>query len=390
MRSSKEILKKYWGYDAFRPMQEDIIDSVLNKTDTLALLATGGGKSITYQVPALQMGGMCLVISPLIALMQDQLKGLRSRGIKALSLNSSMSKKEIDIALDNCIYGDYKFLFISPERLNNHLFVERLKKFQLCFVAIDEAHCISQWGHDFRPDYLDISSIKDYHDCPMLALTATATTTVISDIQQQLKFKNGKVFKGGFERSNLSFNVLKSNDKFKDIYSALHDNEVSIVYTRSRSDTVKISSYLTEHGISSSYYHAGLSQSLRTEIQEDWMNEEFKVMVATNAFGMGIDKANVRNVIHYSLCDNPEAYFQEAGRAGRDQKEASVLLLYNEDDIVTSRYRLSQGHPDVDFIKEVYHSLSMNYQLAIGSGESESFPFDLRSFSKKYDFNTFY
>jgi len=367
-------------------MQKEIVLSVLNGRDTLALLATGGGKSITYQVPAMMQEGICLVISPLIALMQDQLQGLLSKGIKAVSLNSFMSKKEIDIALDNCIYGDFKFLFISPERLKSSLFIERLKKMNVNFITVDEAHCISQWGHDFRPDYLNISRIREFHQCPILALTATATTHVIKDIQNQLVFKDGNVLKGTFERKNLSFNVIQSQDKMKDVVYLLENKEqVAIVYTRSRADTAKISSFLNNNGITARHYHAGISQSERKEIQQNWMDEKFKVIVATNAFGMGIDKSNVRRVIHYSICDNPEAYFQEAGRAGRDQQNADVFLLYNEDDLVTAQYRFEQNHPSPEFIREIYHNLNMNYQLAIGSGAEEKYPFDLRTFCKKYD-----
>ncbi len=379
------ILKKYWGFEQFRPLQKDIVLSILDGKDTLGLLATGGGKSITYQVPALMMEGICIVISPLIALMQDQMDGLKSKNIKAISLNSSLSKKQMDVALDNCIYGDYKFLFVSPERLHNPLFIERLRRMTVCMIAVDEAHCISQWGHDFRPDYLTIADIRDVHDCPMLALTATATMNVSKDIIKYLKLEKPTIIEGSFARNNLQFNSHTSHDKYADTLNLLKDkDEVAIVYTRSRAATEKIASFLNEHGITAAFYHAGLSQVVRKEIQEDWMKEKFKVMVATNAFGMGIDKPNVRQVIHFSLCDNPEAYFQEAGRAGRDQQEAQVHLLYTEEDLLKASYRVEQNHPSPEYIRKVYNNLCLNYQLAIGSGEDEEFAFDLNSFCKKY------
>lgn len=389
MFTAHEILKKYWGYNAFRPLQEDIVMSVINGHDTLALLPTGGGKSICFQVPAMMKEGICIVISPLIALMKDQVENLVKRGIPAASIYSGMSKRMIDITLDNCIYGNTKFLYVSPERLTTDLFKARLQKMNVNLLAIDEAHCISQWGYDFRPPYLKIADLRQFlPNIPVLALTATATPQVVKDIQQKLAFKKENVLRKSFLRSNLSYSVLYEDAKFTKLVDIL--NKVpgtAVVYVRNRRKTKEIAEYLQKYRISATYYHAGLQNEERTIRQENWIKDKVRVMVATNAFGMGIDKPNVRVVVHMDTPESPEAYFQEAGRGGRDEKKAFAVLLYNEGDKQKAIHELNETMPSIAEIKNVYNALGNYFQLAVGSGLNESNMFNLAEFCTQYNFN---
>ncbi len=336
----REILKKYWNFDSFRLLQEEIIQSILMGTDTLALLPTGGGKSICFQVPAMVKEGICIVVSPLISLMKDQVENLKERGINAVSIVSGMGKNEIDVALDNCIYGQVKFLYLSPERLLSDLVRERIKYMNVNLIAVDEAHCISQWGYDFRPPYLQLPTLRLLHpNIPILALTATATVAVKKDIQDKLHFKNGAVFQKSFARKNLSYVVQDDENKLRKLLEIANGVQGSgIVYTRNRKDTVEIANFLNENNIKSDYYHAGLEAGLRSSKQESWKKNRIRVIVATNAFGMGIDKPDVRFVIHKEPPESLEAYYQEAGRAGRDDEKAYAVLLYN----YTDRLRLEK------------------------------------------------
>lgn len=370
-------------------MQEDIINSILDGKDTLALLPTGGGKSICFQIPALAQEGVCIVVSPLIALMKDQVQNLKARSIKATALYSGMRKQEIDIALDNCIYGDTKFLYLSPERLASTLFVERFKKMNINFIAVDEAHCISQWGYDFRPAYLKINELRNIKpELSILALTATATPEVVIDIQEKLEFKTQNLLQKSFYRSNLSYSVLYENAKHKKLLDILQKVKGSaIVYVQNRRGTKEISDLLNHNFIKANYYHAGLSNDERDKRQQNWIKNKTRVIVATNAFGMGIDKPNVRVVIHLTLADSLEAYFQEAGRAGRDGKKAYAVLLYNESDKIRKQSILKDTMPSIDEIKEVYEKLGIFFQLAIGSGKEKSFNFDISEFCNKTNLN---
>lgn len=385
----RQILLKNWGYPSFRPMQEDIINSVLSGKDTLALLPTGGGKSICYQVPGLAKEGVCIVISPLIALMKDQVENLKAKNIPAVAVYSGLNSKEIDIALDNCIYGNIKFLYISPERLTTKLMRARLQKMNVNLLAVDEAHCISQWGYDFRPPYLRIAEIREFiPNTPILALTATATKQVAEDIIQKLEFKDYSTFKSSFERKNLTYAVLKEEDKLKRLLKICKKIKgTGIIYVRSRKKTKEIALFLKKNGIAADYYHAGLDSITRHKKQENWMKEDPPLIVSTNAFGMGIDKPNVRFVVHIDMPDSPEAYFQEAGRAGRDGKQAYAVLLYNDADIVDAKLFWKSSYPEIKFIKQVYNSLGNYFQLAIGSGENISFDFELSNFCNTYKLN---
>ncbi len=386
----QQILTKYWGFTKFRSLQEDVINEVIAGRDVLALLPTGGGKSVCFQVPALAREGICIVVSPLIALMKDQVDGLKAKGIKAMAITSAMTRSEIDIALDNCAYGDYKFLYVSPERLGTELFKARVKKMKVNFIAVDEAHCISQWGYDFRPSYTKIAELRDLvPKVPVLALTATATPEVAKDIQKKLLFKKENLLQASFERKNLAYIVLKEEDKLARLLKICNRVKgTGIVYVRNRKKTQEIASYLKANKISADFYHAGLNPKMREQKQNAWTGNKCRVMVCTNAFGMGIDKPDVRFVAHMDLPDCPEAYFQEAGRAGRDEKKSYATLLYNEGDRLELEHNMETSFPPVDEIKKCYQSLSNYLKLAVGSGEGESFEFDISDFSKTYELNT--
>jgi ATP-dependent DNA helicase RecQ len=385
----QQILKQYWDHDAFRPMQQEIITSVLLGRDTLALLPTGGGKSVCFQVPALAKEGICIVVSPLIALIKDQVEGLKAKGIEAVSIVSGMNKREIDLALDSCIYGAVKFLYLSPERLLSDLVRERIKYMQVNLIAVDEAHCISQWGYDFRPPYLHIADLRELHpDVPVLALTATATAEVREDIQQKLKFVNPNIFQKSFERKNISYVVQQHEDKLRKLLNIAKGVKGSgIVYVRSRKETEAIAKFYTENGFKADYYHAGLPMDERSKKQENWKNNRSRIIVATNAFGMGIDKADVRFVIHKDLPESLEAYYQEAGRAGRDEQRAYAVLLYSPADRLKEEKKLELNFPSVDEIKKVYHALANYYQLAYGAGAGVSFDLDIGEFCSRYKFD---
>ena len=381
-----EILREYFGYDSFRSIQEDIIRSIGSGQDTLGLMPTGGGKSITFQVPALAKEGVCIVITPLIALMKDQVSKLRERGIKATAIYSGMSRDNIITALDNCILGGYKFLYISPERLSSDIFLTKLRRMQVSFITVDESHCISQWGYDFRPSYLAIADIrKQLPHIPILALTATATPEVVIDIQQRLMFRQENVFRMSFERKNLNYIVRPTENKDNEMMHILQSVEGSaIVYVRNRDRTREISTLLNKYGISAAYYHAGLDTRDKDKRQQLWTQGTTRVMVATNAFGMGIDKADVRLVIHYEMPDSPEAYYQEAGRAGRDGHTAYAVLLYAPDDKRRLSRRVSDNFPEKEFIANVYERLCYYYQMAVGDGQGCRYDFNLADFCRAY------
>jgi ATP-dependent DNA helicase RecQ len=382
-----QVLKQYWGYDTFRALQEEIVQSVLEGNDTLALMPTGGGKSICFQVPALLQPGICVVVSPLIALMKDQVENLKVRGIEAVGIVSGMSKREVDILLDNCVYGKIKFLYISPERLSSPLVQERIRHMNVNLFAIDEAHCISQWGYDFRPPYLQLAELRQLHSkVPILALTATATQQVADDIVSKLAFKKGfQVFRKSFERSNLSYVVAKEENKLKRLLKLVNTVKGSgIVYVRNRRETQELARQLALEGIKADFYHAGLAAEVRSQKQDDWKANKLRVIVATNAFGMGIDKPDVRFVAHMDLPESLEAYYQEAGRAGRDEKKSYAVLLYTDSDVKALERKLAQGSPSLADIQLVYHQLGNHLQVAYGTGEGLLFPFDLAEFCKKY------
>lgn len=384
--SARAILKQYWGYDHFRPMQEEIIESVLSDHDTLALLPTGGGKSICFQVPALLLEGVCIVISPLIALMKDQVEQLRKRKISAVAIYSGMSRREIDLHLDNCVYGNIKFLYVSPERLKTDIFIERAKRMHIGLIAVDEAHCISQWGYDFRPPYLEIADFRAlFPEINVIALTATATREVKQDIQNKLAFKNAKLFQKSFARANLSYGVRKVENKEQKLLEILRNIPgTAVIYVRSRKRTQAIAQWLQKQKISSDFYHAGLRNDERSRKQEEWIANKTRVIVATNAFGMGIDKPDVRVVVHVDLPDNLEAYYQEAGRAGRDEKKAYAIMLYDQSDIQNLERRVEDAHPDLAHIRQVYQNLANYYRIAVGSSNMASYDFDLNDFIKTY------
>ena len=386
MQNPKTILNQYWGFDNFRPLQEEIINSILNGQDTLALLPTGGGKSICFQVPALCKDGICIVVSPLIALMHDQVDNLKRRGIPAIAITSSMRKRELDIALDNCVYGKIKFLYLSPERLQTELARVRIGKMKVNMIAVDEAHCISQWGYDFRPPYLQVADLREIcPDVPVLALTATAIPKVVTDIQEQLLFKTKNVFQSSFLRSNLAYTVKKTEDKISPLIKLSQQTDGSgIVYARSRRKTMEVATLLSKNNVAATFYHAGLSPEERTKRQKQWLTGECKVIVATNAFGMGIDKSDVRFVVHLDLPDSPEAYFQEAGRAGRDGKPAAALLFYNPKDIDDLERNFEASFPPLSEIKRTYQALSNMYEVPVGSGAGMTLIFDQEKLCKTY------
>lgn len=383
-----DILKKYWGYEDFRGIQREIIESVGSGRDTLGLMPTGGGKSITFQVPALAQEGVCLVITPLIALMKDQVSHLRQRGIRAAAIHSDMTHSAILQALDNCVYGGTQILYVSPERLHSELFQAKFRHMKVSFITVDEAHCISQWGYDFRPSYLHIAEIRQLKpEIPVLALTATATKEVVEDIQEQLRFKEKNVFRMSFERKNLAYVVRKATDKPSELRHILNSVKGSaIVYARSRKRTKETAEWLVSQGISATYYHAGLDVDVKDRHQQAWVNNEKRVMVATNAFGMGIDKPDVRLVIHIDSPDSLEAYFQEAGRAGRDGKKAYAVLLYDSSDARKLSKRVAQTYPEKEYIRDVYEHLAYFFQVGTGTGRGRTFEFSIDKFCVTYKY----
>jgi len=388
MSQFHKILKKYWGYDSFRPLQLDIIESVASGVDTLALLPTGGGKSITFQVPAMAKDGLCLVITPLIALMKDQVENLKKRNIKAMAIYSGMSMSEISTAFDNCIYGDYKFLYLSPERLQTQLFTDRLQNLPVNLVAIDEAHCISQWGFDFRPSYLQIHKIREIlPDVPFLALTASARPEVQDDICKYLELKSANIIRKSFFRDNLVYVVRETNDKIGQLVKICNSVKgTGIVYVSTRRRTKEVAEMLRSKRISADYYHGGLTNEVRSQKQESWQRGYTRVVVATNAFGMGIDKADVRFVVHLNLPDSMEAYYQEAGRGGRDEKKAFAALLYNKADVTNINKRVAEMFPEIEVIKRVYSAVCNYLNIPYGSGKGMSFDFNIKEFSDNFKF----
>ena len=384
---TSDILKKYWGHDAFRPLQEDIIQSVLKGRDTLALLPTGGGKSVCYQIPALAMEGMCIVVSPLIALMQDQVEQLHKKGIKAIAITSAMNFREIETTFSNAVHDSYKFLYLSPERIQTALFLRKLPALKINLIAVDEAHCISQWGYDFRPAYLSIKKIRELKpEVPILAVTATATQKTAEDICRQLEFKEEAVFKTSFARKNLHYHIKLDENKSNTLLHLCNKTKGSgIVYVRNRRKTKEISDFLNQNNIKSDFYHGGLEAVERTKKQSDWIHNRKRIIVSTNAFGMGIDKPDVRFVVHLDLPDSLEAWFQEAGRGGRDDQMAYALTLYHPSDIITLNEQLEQAFPSIEQIKQTYAAICNYYQVAVGAGEGLSMIFNLDEISTRYN-----
>ncbi len=389
MTDLKKILIKYWGYSSFRPLQEEIINSVIEGNDTLALLPTGGGKSIIFQVAALAKEGLCIVVTPLIALMNDQVLNLEKRGISAVAISSNLTHREIDLAFDKCIYGGVKFLYLSPERLQTDLFLAKLKQMNVNLLAIDEAHCISQWGYDFRPAYLRIAEVREQlPNIPVLALTASATKEVAKDIQDKLQFKKENVFVKSFERKNLIYYVEQTEKKLNYLLRIVRKNKgTGVVYVRNRRGTKEVAHYLQQNKISADFYHAGLDSRVRNYKQEQWINDKIRVIVSTNAFGMGIDKPDVRFVVHLDIPDSLEAYYQEAGRGGRDEKKAYAVMLYDNSDIQNLENRIDTEFPDKKIIKTVYNALGNFYNIPDGSGKNTVHEFKFNIFRERYNFN---
>ena len=381
-------LKQYWGYDSFREMQYEIISSVLSGEDTLALMPTGGGKSITYQLPTMVSDGLCIVITPLIALMKDQVDRLRTRGIQAVAIHSGLSRRKIDVLLDNCVYGDIKFLYISPERLNSDIFQLRVRRMNVSLIAVDEAHCISQWGYDFRPAYLHIARLRELQpEVPVLALTASATEEVADDIMERLKFDRKRVMRSSFARPNLSYVVRKVDDKEEQLMRIIGSvNGSGIVYVRRRNTAEQIADFLQQQGVSASYYHGGLPAEERSIRQDEWVSGKVRIMVATNAFGMGIDKSDVRFVVHYTMCDNMESYYQEAGRAGRDGVRSYATLLVSPDDYKSLSRRIESTFPPLEVVKTIYNQLCSFLMIAIGDGKGRSYIFNIHDFCAQYHY----
>ncbi len=384
------ILERYWKFTDFRPLQEDIINAVINNEDTFALLPTGGGKSVCFQIPALAKEGICIVISPLVALMKDQVNALLNKGIKAIALTSGIPNKEIDTLLDNCIYGNYKFLYLSPERLQQELVQDRIRQMNVNLIAVDEAHCISQWGNDFRPAYKNINILRQLHPTVnVIALTASATPEVVEDIITELDFISPKVFKQSFYRPNIAYMVFEEEDKYFRLEAILLKNkQPSIIYVRNRRLTLEITQYLESKNISSTYYHGGLNNTIKDQHLNDWLSSKKQVMVATNAFGMGIDKSDVKTVIHINLPDSIESYFQEAGRAGRDEAKAYAVILKNKNDNTALNNQFLKVLPTVDFVKIVYRKLCSYFPISYGEGAYQTFDFNFNEFCKTYKFNT--
>lgn len=380
-----DVLREYWGYESFRPKQEDIVNAALDGRDVLAILPTGGGKSVCFQVPAMMREGIAIVVTPLIALMKDQVQNLSRRGIKALCVNAGMGRREVELTLNNAAYGDFKFLYVSPERIGTSLFRNYVQEMNVSFIVVDEAHCISQWGYDFRPDYLQIGKLREIVDAPVIALTATATPEVAEDIMERLGFEDKLLIKSGFERPNLSYIVRECEDKLGQLLNICTNvNGTGIVYVRSRKKTEELAAFLTSNGISSSFYHAGLGPDSRTDRQEKWKNDEIRVMVCTNAFGMGIDKPDVRFVVHFDLPDSPEAYFQEAGRGGRDGKRSFAVLLWNSTDIRRLRQIATVSFPSLDYIEDIYHKVHIFYGIPYDTGAGRQLKFDLDEFCRHF------
>lgn len=383
--SPSEVLKEYWGYDGFRPMQEEIITAALEGKDVLAIMPTGGGKSICFQVPGLMRDGITLVVTPLIALMKDQVQNLNDRGVRALAIHAGMSRHEVDLALNNAAYGDYKFLYLSPERLGTQLFRSYIDVLDVSFIVVDEAHCISQWGYDFRPDYLRIGELRERIDAPVIAVTATATPSVAQDIMERLGFKEKLLLKSGFERPNLSYIVRQVEDKYSQILNVCNGVPgTGIVYARNRRKCEELSEFLRAHGVSASFYHAGLGGQARAERQAAWKSGAVRVMVCTNAFGMGIDKPDVRFVVHYDLPESPEAYFQEAGRAGRDGKRSFAVQLWNSVDVRRVKQIEDVSFPSLEYIEDVYQKLHAFFEIPYDTGMGRQLKFKIEDFCKRF------
>lgn len=383
--TAREVLKEYWGYDSFRPKQEEIVAAVLQDRDVLAILPTGGGKSICFQVPAMMKEGIAIVVTPLIALMKDQVQNLNDRGIKALCVNAGMGRREVDLTLNNAVYGDFKFLYVSPERLGTRLFQSYVREMKISYIVVDESHCISQWGYDFRPDYLDIGKLRELVDAPVIALTATATPTVAQDIMERLGFEEKCLIKSGFERPNLSYIVRRCEDKLGQLMNICANVAgTGIVYVRSRRKTEELAAYLSSNGISSSFYHAGLGQDSRADRQQKWKSGQIRVMVCTNAFGMGIDKPDVRFVVHFDIPDSPEAYFQEAGRGGRDGKRSYAVLLWNDTDIRRMRQIETVSFPSLEYTEDIYHKVHAYFDIPYDNGEGRQLKFDIEEFCRHF------
>ena len=380
-----DILKEYWGYDSFRPKQLDIVNAALEGRDVLAILPTGGGKSVCFQVPAMMRKGIAVVVTPLIALMKDQVQNLNDRGIKAICVNAGMSQREVELALNNAAFGDFKFLYVSPERLGTRLFLNYILEMNVSYIVVDEAHCISQWGYDFRPDYLNIGKLRQFVDAPVIALTATATPKVAEDIMERLGFKEKCLIKSGFERQNLSYIVRKCEDKLGQMLNICTNVEgTGIVYVRCRKKTEELAAFLAANGVSSSFYHAGLGSDSRSDRQREWKDGRIRVMVCTNAFGMGIDKPDVRFVIHYDVPDSPEAYFQEAGRGGRDGKRSFAVMLWNDGDIRRLRQIGTVSFPSLEYVEDIYHKVHAFYEIPYDAGAGRQLKFDLDAFCRHF------
>ena len=383
--TAQETLKEYWGYDSFRPKQEEVVEAALEGRDVLAILPTGGGKSVCFQVPGMMREGIAIVVTPLIALMKDQVQNLTARGIRALCINAGMGRREVDNALNNALYGDFKFLYVSPERLGTRLFQSYVQEMKVSYIVVDEAHCISQWGYDFRPDYLQIGKLRELVDAPVIALTATATPQVAEDIMERLGFRDKCLIKSGFERPNLSYIVRRTEDKLGQLLNICNSvSGTGIVYVRSRKKTEELSAFLSANGVSASFYHAGLGQQSRTDRQEQWKSDKIRVMVCTNAFGMGIDKPDVRFVIHFDVPDSPEAYFQEAGRGGRDGKRSFAVMLWNSSDVKRLRQLETVSFPSLEYIEDIYHKVHIFYQIPYDAGVGRQLKFDLEEFCRHF------